>query len=126
MTPDGLSTLPSADSGKTYASDLQFNILKDRKAKGTLGTAPLASDLWLTADQAKELGFNSGEADFHLTPTPPQLPNPDLTSPNPPQSQAPPPAVEQGAAQQNQTPAPEMTQEQKDYVVDRIAEFLEN
>src|SRR3990167_6658520 len=55
-------------STKEFASPEQFNLLKKFKQEGTLARKQLTRPLWLTKEQAKELGYNQGESDFQLTP----------------------------------------------------------
>jgi hypothetical protein len=49
---------------KEYATPKQIEILKSGTSK-----KQLTRDLWLTPQQAKDLGYNQGEGDFLLTPT---------------------------------------------------------
>src|SRR3990167_11410450 len=53
-------------STKEYASFDQFEALKRLKREGKRGE--LTRDIWLSKEQAKELGYNQGEEDFLLTP----------------------------------------------------------
>jgi len=58
---------------KRYANQQQFALLKKFKQRGTLGEKQLTTDLWLTEQQARELGYDAlpGQ-DFLLSPTEPR------------------------------------------------------
>ena len=56
---------------KAYVSLDQFELLRKFKREGTLAKKQLSQDLWLTKEQAKELGFNQGEEEFKLSPAEP-------------------------------------------------------
>ncbi len=70
---------------KEYANPQQFDILKSSLSEGTLGQKQLTRDLWLTSQQAKELGYNVPEGqDFKLTPTEKGgVPLPEIKPPEP-------------------------------------------
>jgi len=66
LTPTIPEITPTIE--RNYATTQQFDILRRAKTEGTLDQKQLTTDLWLQPWQAKELGYNQGEADFLLSP----------------------------------------------------------
>ncbi|GAI45277.1 unnamed protein product [marine sediment metagenome] len=55
---------------KEYATPEQFELLKKFKKQGTLAEKELTRELWLTYEQAFELGYDVAEGEeFLLSPT---------------------------------------------------------
>ena len=57
---------------REYVDWRLFELLKKAKREGTLAKKQFTQPLWLTARQAKELGYNQGESDFLLQPSQPE------------------------------------------------------